>query len=168
MAVALFFVFAALAVLGALGVLACRNPIHSAMSLVGTMVSLAVIYLLHHAEFIFAIQLMVYAGAVMMLIVFVIMLLDLRREEGSGTRPSAAKLVGMVWAGLLFVLLVVPLASRLTGTTGTMTVETLERVGSVEYLADELFGTYLLPFEAAGILLLVGLVGAVVLAKKRL
>ncbi|MDW7709537.1 MAG: NADH-quinone oxidoreductase subunit J [Deferrisomatales bacterium] len=168
MAVALFFVFAGLAVLGALGVLTCRNPIHSAMSLVGTMVSLAVIYLLHHAEFIFAIQLMVYAGAVMMLIVFVIMLLDIRKEEGAGKRPSGAKLVGLVWAGLLFVLLVVPLASRLTGVTGGMTLEAREQVGSVELIADELFTTYLLPFEAAGILLLVGLVGAVVLAKKRL
>ncbi len=168
MAVALFFVLAGLAVLGALGVLTCRNPIHSAMSLVGTMVSLAVIYLLHHAEFIFAIQIMVYAGAVMMLIVFVIMLLDLRRDDAPRKGSSAAKVVGLVWAGLLFVLLVVPLASRLTGATGTMTLEALERVGSVEFLAEELFGTYLLAFEAAGILLLVGLVGAVVLAKKRL
>ena len=168
MAVVLFFVFGGLAVLGALGVLACRNPIHSAMSLVGTMVSLAVIYLLHHAEFIFAIQLMVYAGAVMMLVVFVIMLLDIQRESTPGPRLSGGKIIGLVWAGLLFVLLVVPLGARLTGAVGPMTVDTLMEVGSVEYLAGELFTTYLLPFEAAGILLLVGLVGAVALAKKKL
>lgn len=168
MAVVLFFVFGGLAVLGALGVLACRNPIHSAMSLVGTMVSLAVIYLLHHAEFIFAIQLMVYAGAVMMLVVFVIMLLDMRREDTPSPRSFGVKVLGLVWAGLLFVLLVVPLAARLTGVTGTMTEEKLMEVGSVEFLAGALFTTYLLPFEAAGILLLVALVGAVALAKKKL
>ena len=90
MALALFFIFAALAVLGGLGVLLCRNPIHSALSLVGTMVCLAVIYLLHDAEFIFAIQLMVYAGAIMTLMVFVIMLLDIRHEEAESARISPA------------------------------------------------------------------------------
>lgn len=164
----LFFVFAALAVLAAVGVLACRNPIHSAMCMVGTMVCLAVIYLLHHAEFIFAIQLMVYAGAVMMLIVFVIMLLDIRREEALAARLRGSKFFGLAVSAGLFVVLLLPLGVRLTGTPGDMTRETLARVGSVEYLADQLFGAYLLPFEIASILLLVGLVGAVALAKKRL
>lgn len=163
-----FFIFGALAVLSAAGVLACRNPIHAAMSMVGTMVCLAVIYLLHRAEFIFAIQLMVYAGAVMMLIVFVIMLLDIRREESLATRLTGTKLFGLVISGLLFVVLLLPLGARLTGTRGGMTEEALMRVGSVSYLADQLFGPYLLPFEVASVLLLVGLVGAVALAKKRL
>jgi len=168
MALALFFIFAALAVLGGLGVLLCRNPIHSALSLVGTMVCLAVIYLLHDAEFIFAIQLMVYAGAIMTLMVFVIMLLDIRHEEAETARISPAKVIGGVLAGLMVVVLLVPLAAGLTGRTGGMTEEVLARVGSVEYLADKLFSAYLLPFEIASVLLLVGLVGAVTLAKKKL
>ncbi|NOY45753.1 MAG: NADH-quinone oxidoreductase subunit J [Deltaproteobacteria bacterium] len=168
MTLAIFFVFAAFAVLGGIGVLLARNPIHSALSLVGTMVSLAGIYLLHHAEFIFAIQLMVYAGAIMTLIVFVIMLLDVRHEEAETERLGFAKVFGMVLAGLMVVVLLVPLAAGLTGKPGGMTEEVLARVGSVEFLSEKLFTTYLLPFEIASVLLLVGLVGAVALAKKRL
>jgi NADH-quinone oxidoreductase subunit J len=155
MTVLLFFVFAVLAVLGAIGVLTCRNPLHCAVSMVGTMVSLAVIYLLHHAEFIFAIQLMVYAGAVMMLVVFVIMLLDLQREESLTAQLAGSKFL-------------VPLGARLTGVIGDMSEAELVRTGSVEFIAAKLFGPYLLPFEVASVLLLVGLVGAVALAKKRL
>ncbi len=164
----LFFIFAGLAVLGALGVLICRSPIHSALSLVGMMVSLAVIYLLHHAEFIFAIQIMVYAGAVTTLIVFVIMLLDLQKEEALTSRLVGSKLFAVLVSGLLGVLLLVPLAARLTGVMGDMTNQALVDRGSVEIIADKLFGPYLLPFEVASVLLLVGLVGAVALAKKKL
>ncbi len=168
MTLAIFFVFAAFAVLGGVGVLLARNPIHSALSLVGTMVSLAGIYLLHHAEFIFAIQLMVYAGAIMTLIVFVIMLLDVRHEETESERLGFGKVIGMVLAGLMVVVLLVPLGAGLTGKAGGMTEEVLARVGGVEFLSEKLFTTYLLPFEIASVLLLVGLVGAVALAKKRL
>ncbi len=168
MLLTMFFLFAGLAVLAALGVLACRNPLHSALCLVGMMVSLAVIYLLHHAEFIFAIQIMVYAGAVTTLIVFVIMLLDIRKEEGQAARLSGSKLFGLLLSGLLAVLLLVPLGARLTGLTGTMTEQALIEQGSVEIIAEQLFGPYLLPFEVASVLLLVGLVGAVTLAKKKL
>lgn len=164
----LFFLFGGLAVAAAVGVLFCRNPIHSAMCLIGTMVSLAAIYLLHHAEFIFAVQIMVYASAVMMLVVFVIMILDLQHEAASRATLSPGKLVGIGLSGLLAVLLVVPLVTRLTGTTGSMTEDALMTAGSVEYLAVKLFTEYLLPFEIVAVLLLVGLVGAVVLAKKKL
>lgn len=166
--IVLFFVLGALAVLGAIGVLLCRNPLHSAVCMVGTMISLAVIYLLHHAEFIFVIQLMVYAGAVMMLVVFVIMLLDLRREESLTAQLSGSKFFGFVVSGLLFAFLLVPLGARLTGMQGDMSKAELVRTGSVEFLSAKLFGPYLLPFEVASVLLLVGLVGAVALAKKRL
>ena len=166
--IVLFFVLGATAVLGAIGVLLCRNPLHSAVSMIGTMISLAVIYLLHHAEFLFVIQLMVYAGAVMMLVVFVIMLLDLRREEALTAQLAGSKFFGFVVSALLFALLLVPLAARLTGMKGDMSEAELVRVGSAEFIAEKLFGPYLLPFEVASVLLLVGLVGAVALAKKRL
>ncbi len=168
MTVALFFIAAGLAVLGALGVLGFRNPLHSALGLMGMMISLAVIYLLHHAEFIFVIQLMVYAGAVAMLVVFVIMLLDLRRESEEPSRFSGPKLFGVLMSGLLLLLLLLPLGVRLTGASGDMTEDALVRQGSVEFLADKLFGAYVLPFEVASLVLLVGLVGAVTLAKKKL
>lgn len=165
---AFFFVFAALAVVGAVGVLACRNPLHSALCMVATMVSLAAIYLLHHAEFIAFVQVMVYAGAVMMLVVYVIMLLDVKHEEGAQARMTGGKLFAVVLSGGLLLALLYPLASRLTGAAGGMTEAVLLKTGSVEYLADQLFGPYLLPFEVASVLLTVGLVGAVALAKKKL
>ncbi|NTU60154.1 MAG: NADH-quinone oxidoreductase subunit J [Deltaproteobacteria bacterium] len=163
-----FFPFAALSVLGALGVLLCRSPLHSALCMVGTMVSLGVIYLLHHAEFLAFIQLMVYAGAVMMLVVYVIMLLDLKAEGKKAARITGAKLFGGVLSALLLLALLFPVCARLTGTRGAMTEAALMKVGSVQYIADGLFGAYLLPFEVASLLLTVGLVGAVALAKKKL
>jgi NADH-quinone oxidoreductase subunit J len=164
----LFFLFGGAAVAAAVGVLICRDPLHSAMCMIGTMVSLAAIYLLLHAEFIFVIQIMVYAGAVMMLVVFVIMLLDLQREEAMSLRLTPGKFVAVAFGGLLGVLLLLPLTTRMTGVTGDMSVDALMAQGSVEFLADKLFNQYLLPFEVASILLLVGLVGAVALAKKKL
>ena len=165
---AFFFAFGALAVLGALGVLVCRSPLHSALCLVGTMVALAVIYLLHHAEFIAFVQIMVYAGAVMMLVVYVIMLLDLKAEGQATSKLTGGKLVAGGLSGLLVLALLFPVCARLTGATGDMTVEALMKVGSTQFLADKLFGAYLLPFEVASVLLTVGLVGAVSLAKKKL
>ncbi|MDF1553258.1 MAG: NADH-quinone oxidoreductase subunit J [Deferrisomatales bacterium] len=164
----LFFLFGGLAVAAAVGVLVCRNPLHSAMCMIGTMVSLAAIYLLHHAEFIFVIQIMVYAGAVMMLVVFVIMLLDLEKEAHTSLVLTPGKFVALALGGLLAVLLLLPLTVKMTGVSGDMTVDALVAQGSVEFLADKLFSQYLLPFEVASVLLLVGLVGAVTLAKKKL
>ena len=132
---AFFFVFAALAVVGAVGVLVCRNPLHSALCMVATMVALAAIYLLHHAEFIAFVQVMVYAGAVMMLVVYVIMLLDLRHEEAAKSRLTGGKIFGAVLSGGLLLALLAPLAGRLTGAAGDMTEAVLVKTGSVEYLA---------------------------------
>jgi NADH-quinone oxidoreductase subunit J len=163
-----FFVFAAVAVLAAIGILLCRNPLHSALCMVSTMVCLAGIYLLHHAEFIAFVQIMVYAGAVMMLVVYVIMLLDLRHEEAMAARITGGKVFMGALSVVLFLALVFPLAARLTGAQGDMTEAALAKTGSVELIADKLFGPYLLPFEIASVLLTVGLVGAVALAKKKL
>ena len=165
---AFFFVFAAVAVVAAVGVLACRNPLHSALCMVGTMVSLAAIYLLHHAEFIAMVQIMVYAGAVMMLVVYVIMLLDIKHEEVARSRLTGTKVFAACLGAVLLLALLYPLAAQLTGKVGATSAATLLKTGSVEYLADQLFGPYLLPFEAASVLLTVGLVGSVALAKKKL
>jgi len=162
----MFFIFAALAVLGGLGVIIAKNPLHSALSLIGTMVSIAVIYILLHADFIAALQIAVYAGAVMMLIIFTIFLVDM----GPGTndkRTNSLGILGLIVGGLVFI--AIALFVRMpTGGKGEMTQAMLEKTGTVQYIAEQLFTNYLLPFELASILLLVGLVGAVALAKKKL
>jgi len=169
MTTVLFFICAALAIVAALGVVTLRNPMHSALSMIATMVSLAVIYLLQKAEFIAAIQVSVYAGAVMMLIVYVIFLLDLKKESSLSTAMFTQNRVIAAGLGVLvLVVLMLPLAGTITGRKGDMTEAMLTRTGSVQYLADKLFTAYLLPFELASVLLLVGLVGAVALAKKKL
>jgi NADH-quinone oxidoreductase subunit J len=135
------------------------------------MVALAAIYLLHHAEFIAFVQLMVYAGAVMMLVIYVIMLLDLKAEGRGGVRITGGKLFGGFLCGVLLLTLLFPVCGRLTGLSGKggdMTEAALMKIGSAQFLADKLFGPYLLPFEVASVLLTVGLVGAVALAKKKL
>jgi NADH-quinone oxidoreductase subunit J len=136
--------------------------------MIGTMVSLAIIYLLHHAEFIFAIQIAVYAGAVMMLILYVVFLLDIRKEEKQRAELKGVKIVAAGASGLMFLALLVPAAGKLTGRTSDMTDAAIAQQGSVQIIADQLFGAYLLPFEVASVVLLVGLVGAVALAKKKL
>lgn len=165
----LFFIAAFIAVVAAIGVISARNPMHSAISMIATMVALAVIYLLHKAEFVAAIQISVYAGAVMMLIIYVIFLLDIRKEADLATPLfTKNKIVAGAIGGLVFIALLLPLAGTLTGRKSDMNEAQLIRVGSIQYLADKLFTNYLLPFELASIVLLVGLVGAVALAKKKL
>ncbi len=164
----LFFIMAAIAVVAALGVISLRNPMHSALAMIATMLSLAVIFLLHHAEFIAAIQISVYAGAVMMLIIYVIFLLDIRKESERRAVIGSNKVIAMVLGAGAFVALMIPAATKLAGKKGQMTEATLEKVGSVQFLADSLFNKYLLPFEVASLVLLVGLIGAVALAKKKL
>lgn len=169
MTTVLFMLCALLAVVAAVGVVSFRNPMHSAIAMILTMISLAVIYLLQNAEFIAAIQISVYAGAVMMLIVYVIFLLDLKKESALTTAMFTSNKLASAGLGVaVFLMLLLPVAGTVTGRKGDMTEATLVKVGSVQYLADKLFTVYLLPFEVASILLLVGLVGAIALAKKKL
>ncbi len=111
---------------------------------------------------------MVYAGAVMMLLIFVIFLLDVREEEKMRARLKGVKVVSVAAGGLIFLALMLPVAGVLTGKKGEMTDAAIANIGSVELISAELFTNYLLPFEVASLVLLVGLVGAVTLAKKKL
>jgi NADH-quinone oxidoreductase subunit J len=164
--IVLFYIFAALAVIAAVGVLISRQPLHSALCMLGTMVCLAVIFLLNHADFIAAVQIAVYAGAVMMLVIFVIFLIDLG-QEADRKRANAFLGIGVLTGLMVFGVLAAFVRAPFTG-RGDMSEAALLKQGSVEFLADKLFGPYLLPFEVASVLLLVGLVGAVALAKKKL
>jgi NADH-quinone oxidoreductase subunit J len=165
MDVILFLIFAIVAVVCAINVVVQTHPISSAISLIGVMGSLAVLYLLLGAEFIAAAQVIVYAGAIMVLFVFVIMLLNAGAESRKG-RSFMAQLLGapllVALLGLLayFVQRLYPqgVSVHFGGFTG----------GTALDIGRALFTTYLLPFEVTSILILIAILGAIVLARKEL
>ena len=160
-----FYVVAFVAVVSGVLVISCRNPINSAISLVMTFFCLAIFYVTLHAPFMAAIQIMVYAGAIMVLIIFVIMLLNL----GSAVvvRYRHAVTGAVVASGLmLFQVLILLNKGNVSGAQGSIDAATIETVGHTQLIGQALFTDFLLPFEIASILLLVAIVGAVVLAKR--
>ena len=165
MDVILFLIFAIIAVVAAINVVVQTHPISSAVSLIGVMGSLAVLYLLLGAEFIAAAQVIVYAGAVMVLFIFVIMLLNAGRES-KDDRSFVARLLGppllvlLLGAVTYVILAVVP--------RDAMVKFGAYRGGTVENLGRAIFTTYLWPFEITSILVLIAIVGAVALAYKEL
>ena len=166
MQLALFIIFGALAVGGALNLLFQRHPINSALSLVVVMMSLAVLYWSLGAEFLAAAQVIVYSGAIMVLFVFVIMLLNAGEEERThGSR--AAYTVGMPGAAAIFCLLSFVFLSE-GGKLGSADVggRLNGGVDNIAELSSVLFTKLLLPFEVTSILILVAILGAVVLARK--
>ncbi|MBI2072572.1 MAG: NADH-quinone oxidoreductase subunit J [Gemmatimonadetes bacterium] len=167
----MFWLFAALAVGGALMCITRRSPVASALWLVQTLFSLAAIFVLLDAQFIAALQVMVYAGAIMVLFLFVIMLLNLGRGSATDMRGWTGRLValalGLLLVTELWVLVRSPLASPLQLPAGTLSRVAQEQ-GVVAVISDSLFRTYLVPFEVTSVLLLAAIVGAVVLAKRRL
>ena len=160
LAAALFFFFAAIALAGAINLLRESHPMYSALSLVAVMGALAGLYLLLGAEFIAVVQVIVYAGAIMVLFLFVLMLLNVRREEPSGGRATrtAAILLALVLAAQLGAALADPGMTPAAGFDAS--------TGS---FARVLFGArFLYVFEATSILILAALVGAILVAKKEL
>ena len=159
----LFFVFAGLAVLGALLMIFLREPIHSALALILVMVALAALYLLLGAEFIAAVQIIVYAGAVMVLFVFVIMLLNAGEEE----RTNLSKLAHYVgWPlGIFLTVELVYWMSRATINARVTDSDHCARRSDARSL-HAAFKSYLFPFEITSILILIALLGALVLAKR--
>jgi NADH-quinone oxidoreductase subunit J len=166
MQLALFIIFGLLAVAGALNLLLQRHPINSALSLVVVMMSLAVLYWSLGAEFLAAAQIIVYSGAVMVLFVFVIMLLNAGEEERT-TGSRAAYIAGIPGAGAIFCLLSFVFLSE-RGVLGHSTIGgTLQNgVDNIAEISSLLFTKLLLPFEVTSILILVAILGAVVLARK--
>lgn len=168
----LFLLMALTAVAAALLMVTRRNPVHSALWMIVTFLAMAVIYLLLGAHFIAVAQVMVYAGAVMMLILFVIMLVRLEQagmeQQGHPGRSTTAKIAWILLVVLLLVELIAGgLAYRMTGRLGAYPAEVVEKAGNVKTVGSLLYGKYLFPFEVASILLLVGIVGAVVIARRR-
>lgn len=163
-----FYAFATAAVVSALMCILSKSPIASALWLVGTMFNLAGIYVILHAQFIAALQVLVYAGAVMVLFLFVIMLLNLGRSS-TDLRGPAAVAAAIALVGSLAVVLLSLSGTRLsTFAPGLAGAVTQESPNVVADLAGPMFARYLIPFEVTSILLLAAIVGAVVLAKRKI
>ena len=166
MAAFIFFFLAVVAVAAALGMLISRSPVTSALWLVLNLFCIAGLYITLNAPFIGVIQVLVYAGAIMVLFLFVIMLLNLSalpRLQEFDWKLGLAFVVGMV----LLAQFVYVLAMGLGALPEPVIAETAVLTGSATFIAAELFTTYALPFEVIGILLLVATIGAVMLAKRR-
>ena len=160
----LFFIFAAVCVAGAINLLAQRHPISSALSLIVVMGSLAVLYLLLGAEFVAAVQIIIYAGAIMVLFVFVIMLLNAGEEE-HGIASRVATFGGLPAVGVLAALVIYSLTHQ-SGSGAAATLAIGGSGGSTREIATLLFSKFLLPFEVTSVLILIAIMGAVVLARR--
>ena len=161
-----FFIAAGLALAGALGVVLLQNPFYSVLSLVGHLVALAVLFLLLRAEFLAAGQIVVYAGAVMVLYVFVTAYIG-GSDEPLRPESGAIAQLGPLFAGALFVELVVALTASGVTALDTRGAELGPGFGSPGQIGELLLRKFLVPFEAASYLLLVAAVAAVVLARRR-
>ena len=162
MAIAIFFIAAALAVAGGIGVITFRQPIRSVLSLVVVMIALSILFLLLSAQFIFVAQVIVYAGAVMVLFLFVIALLGPARESGRGRLRFQAGL------SALFVLAFFGVIYAMFQGIHYRQPEhaDLAVFGTVQSIAVGLFTSYLYPFELTSILLLVAAIGAIYLSRR--
>ena len=168
-----FGVAAVVILLGALGVVTSRNPVHAALSLVLTLFGIAVLFIEQQAYFLAAVQVIVYAGAIVVLFLFVIMLLGVDQAENleveplAGQRPAA---IGVGIAGLAAIVLPIAFGKWqwLSGQPSVVGPAHTGTEANVDRLAKALFTRYLLPFEATSVLLVIAVVGAVVLARRPL
>lgn len=164
----IFVVMALMAVGSSLMMVTRKNPIHSALWLIVTFFSVAVLYVTLNATFIAVAQVMVYAGAIMMLVLFVIMLIHLEWGAQWGRKKSFPKFIGGFITLILFVQILAGVYTYSdAGQHGIYTAQKLAEIGNTRAVGALLYGKYAFAFEVASILLLVGIVGAVLLARKR-
>jgi len=162
----LFYLFGLFSVISALMVILHRNPVYNALFLVQTFFCLAGLYVLLNAHFIAAVQVLVYAGAIMVLFLFVIMLLNLQRLQKEfrvlfRLKVTSAFLVCLLLIEIVYLVFV----KEPSQSTGLFTPDVVAQQGNTELIGNLLFTEYLFPFEVASILLLVAMIGVVVLAK---
>ena len=161
-----FILLALVMTVGAVGVITLRQPVHAALSLVGTLLTLAVTYVTLQAHFLAAIQVIVYAGAIMVLFLFVIMLLNAQGDERAGhlgwVTPAAYLTGVLVAAGLMASVFANPQALP-----STTTINAVLRGGGADVMGEALFSQFVLAFQLVGVLLLTGTVGAVSLIERR-
>jgi NADH-quinone oxidoreductase subunit J len=165
----LFYAFAVMVLAGGILTITRRNAIHSAISLIVSLLGVAGLYLLQQAEFLFAVQIVLYVGGIMVLFLFVIMLvnLDVAAKQRQFNRQWLVALAAVA-------VVAVEIGYFMYRGSGSIHIADVQMpgaaagLGNTEMVADSLFGEYLLPFEIASILLLVAVVGSVVMAKKRI
>lgn len=158
----LFYLFAGVAILGALAVVSFRNPIYSALSLLLTLFSVAALFLLLQATFVAVVHIAVYAGAIIILFLFVIMLMGVKKDEVDDVSPAykwAALFSGLCLAFVLAKAMLIIYRNSVPATFSLM--------GDAKALGSLMFSKYLLPFELISILILVAVIGAVYLGGKR-
>lgn len=168
-----FVVAAAMSVVGALGVVLRRNPVHAALSLVLTLFGVAVLFVAQHAEFLAAVQVIVYAGAIVVLFLFVIMLLGVDRAENLSTEPLASQrwIAGVTGVGMLVLLTLAALAGDdevvARGEGIASAVAENDANANVRQVAVSVFSDHVVAFEATSVLLVVAVVGTVMLARRK-
>ncbi len=167
MAEVLFFITAIGAIIGAIGVIALRNPFYSVLALVAHLISLALLFLLLRAEFVAAAQVIVYAGAVMVLYVFVVSYVGGTEEPLGATTGRGFTLASVAFGGALFVVLAVAILGTGLQALDSEGAPYVAGFGSPARIGELLLTDFLLPFEVASFLLLIAAVGAVTLARRR-
>lgn len=168
MELVIFIILALTAVSCSVMVISQRSAVSSALFLIATMVTLAILFLMLNSPFLAAIQIIVYAGAIMVLFLFVIMLLNLRKDEFGQEKRRAQRFFGILFTFLLLIGIAAIIELGFTGEQPTGEMAEVMVPAGVEPLARTLYTKYLFPFELASILLLVAIVGAIVMAKRRL
>jgi len=157
-----FYIFAASAVVMALLVVSAKNPIYSAAALIGCLLSVASIFVLQSAHLLALLQVLVYAGAIMVLILFVLMLLNLSPRELGERRITLRRVTGVYLIGTLVTLMMIRFTKHLWAPASSLE----PGFGTIEEVGKILYTTYLLPFEMVSLLLLAAIIGAVVLTRK--
>jgi NADH-quinone oxidoreductase subunit J len=168
MEIVIFLILATVAVSCSIMVISQRSAVSSAIFLIATMITLALLFLLLNSPFLAAVQVIVYAGAIMVLFLFVIMLLNLRKDEFGLEKRKAQRFFGILFVFLLLIGIATIIEWGISGSEPAQTISMSTAPAGVEPLAQLLFTKYLLPFELASILLLVAIIGAIVMAKRRL
>lgn len=160
----LFFLIGGIALASAVYFVAARNPLYAILSLIVTFFSIAGLYILLNAQFLGIVQIIVYAGAIMVLFLYILMMLNLNKEDES-RKHNVNKLIGIFAAGILFI----GMLGAYKGLSGnTISTATDHSVGLTKNLGKLLFNEYVLPFELASLLILAGIVSAVLVGKRDL
>ncbi|CUS97744.1 NADH-quinone oxidoreductase subunit J [Candidatus Kryptobacter tengchongensis] len=161
-----FFVLAFASIASAILMITRANPVKSAIFLIINFLSLSILYLTLNAQFIAIIQVLVYAGAIMVLFVFVIMLLNLQDEKRLSDKFDIRRLIAFIFVLLVFVKIALGLVSSTSGRFLKQAENSLE-LGKIEFIGEKLFTNYILPFEITSLILVVAIVGAITLAKRK-
>jgi NADH-quinone oxidoreductase subunit J len=161
---AFFFYFAFVIAAASVLVVAVRNPIYSALALLIMFFHVAGLYVTLHAEFLAAVQIIVYAGAILVLYLFVVMLLNLRQDDRYHRQWPMAGAVGVTL--VIEAIILTAMKGRTTPVVTSGTETTVGGTSNTEAIGDVLYSTYLFPFEVASLILLVAMIGAILLAKK--